>query len=560
MPNNDRHSCLKNQRVRVIELGAMTGFVCGRGVATTSCVEMVIVGALASLNDSVFIAKSDVHPKNVQYNVKSMSNHAYLFDHRINRDPRCTNCLYSTSHNWFENGLAATPPSIPSLGALPSGSLHWPLGPRLWTLRPRSPNPQTLVDLHAKPLIPCPYLKKSYTNATSNARGHYSPIESKPSVKKNVGNSTKREERDKVVVVRGKAGDSELYPQIEDPSKVYEQCQQHCEKTKGSSSNITVKECANASMKSSRERRKKESPTEALQVRQKMIITLILNRGTNSANDSAKDKNMDMRDSTANNNVKRSIKSNNMSSLKQDGEKRKKPIIHTSLILNTGLKKGISNFLKGTGTITYVWQNQRKSFNLKRGDVLRVPAGSSSTEYLINGHNERLYILRLLRPVNTPGHFEEYFGAGGENPESFYRAFSSEILEAALTTPRDKLENLFRQRKKGVIITASREQIRALTQQSGSEKGESWGPFNLLKKLPLFSNQFGQLFEVSPNDYEQLKDLDLSVSYMNIKKGRMIAPHYNSRTTRIVFVVGGNGRYEMACPHLGRQSQQSSGH
>ncbi|KAL2486935.1 cupin family protein [Abeliophyllum distichum] len=39
----------------------------------------------------------------------------------------------------------------------------------------------------------------------------------------------------------------------------------------------------------------------------------------------------------------------------------------------------------------------------------------------------------------------------------------------------------------------------------------------------------------------------------------MIAPHYNSRTAKIVFVVGGNGLYEMACPHLGRQSQQGSG-
>ncbi|KAL2508926.1 Vicilin-like antimicrobial peptides 2-3 [Forsythia ovata] len=87
-------------------------------------------------------------------------------------------------------------------------------------------------------------------------------------------------------------------------------------------------------------------------------------------------------------------------------------------------------------------------------------------------------------------------------------------------TPRDKLVNLFRQQKKGVIIRASQEQKRALTQQSGFEKGESWRPFNPLKKLPLFSIQFGQFFEVSPNDYEKLKDLDLSVSYMNIKKVR----------------------------------------
>lgn len=31
---------------------------------------------------------------------------------------------------------------------------------------------------------------------------------------------------------------------------------------------------------------------------------------------------------------------------------------------------------------------------------------------------------------------QAYFGAGGENPESFYRAFSNEILEAAFNVSK----------------------------------------------------------------------------------------------------------------------------
>ncbi|KAL9161635.1 hypothetical protein ABFS82_07G034500 [Erythranthe guttata] len=210
----------------------------------------------------------------------------------------------------------------------------------------------------------------------------------------------------------------------------------------------------------------------------------------------------------------------------------------------------------GRGTISYVWEKQRKSYNLKSGGVLWVPAGS--IVYLTNNDdNERLYILKLLQPVNTPGKFKEYFGVGGENPESFYSSFSNEILEAAFNTQSEKLQRLFGQQSKGVIIKASKEQIRALSQESESsprgrreKESSSWGPIDLLNERPVFSNEFGQYFEASPNHYQQLRDLDVSVLLVNITKGAMVAPYYNSKSTRLVFVVGGSGYFEMACPHL----------
>lgn len=59
----------------------------------------------------------------------------------------------------------------------------------------------------------------------------------------------------------------------------------------------------------------------------------------------------------------------------------------------------------GKGTLSFVWEKQRRSYNLKQGDVLRVPAGS--IVYLINSDdNEKLHILKLLQPVNTPGKFK----------------------------------------------------------------------------------------------------------------------------------------------------------
>ncbi|KAK2980624.1 hypothetical protein RJ640_011432, partial [Escallonia rubra] len=200
----------------------------------------------------------------------------------------------------------------------------------------------------------------------------------------------------------------------------------------------------------------------------------------------------------------------------------------------------------GKGTINLVLQNRRESFNMQRGDAIRVPSGT--TVYLINrDNNEKLHA--------------PFFGAGGEDPESFYRAFSNEILESALNTPRDRLDRLFGQQRRGVIVRASQEQIKALSQHASSSRGrgESRGPFNLFNERPIYSNEFGQFFEASPNDHEQLKDLDVSVAFMSINQGGMIAPYYNTKSTRLVLVVEGSGRFEMACPELASQSQGSQG-
>ncbi|KAA8543268.1 hypothetical protein F0562_021237 [Nyssa sinensis] len=216
---------------------------------------------------------------------------------------------------------------------------------------------------------------------------------------------------------------------------------------------------------------------------------------------------------------------------------------------------------RGRGTISLVHQDRRESFNLQRGDVLRVPAGTTS--YMINrDNNEKLVIAKLLQPVGVPGEFQPFFGPGGEDPESFYRAFSTEILESALNTRRDKLQRLFGQQRQGIIIKASEEQIRSMSHREEGGRswpfgGESRGPFNLLNKRPSQSNQYGQLHEVDARDYRQLQDLDVAISFANITQGSMEAPFYNSRATKISVVVEGEGYFEMACPHL--SSSESGG-
>uniref|UniRef100_A0A803MT26 Cupin type-1 domain-containing protein n=1 Tax=Chenopodium quinoa TaxID=63459 RepID=A0A803MT26_CHEQI len=212
--------------------------------------------------------------------------------------------------------------------------------------------------------------------------------------------------------------------------------------------------------------------------------------------------------------------------------------------------------IKGKATVTFLKQKNRETFNLEHGDVLMIPAGT--TAYLTSTHKaEKLQIAELLRPVNTPGRYQQFFGIGGEESKSFFNSFSTEILQAAMNLPRDQLEQLLNQQKKGTIVKASQEQVRALAHgMSRRQFGASKGPFSLLDGRPQMSNEHGEFYEVTPNDYQLLEDLDVSVAYCDIKQGSMMAPHYNSRTTYIVLVEEGSGYFEIARPHSENESNK----
>ncbi|KAI7991629.1 Vicilin-like antimicrobial peptides 2-2 [Camellia lanceoleosa] len=126
----------------------------------------------------------------------------------------------------------------------------------------------------------------------------------------------------------------------------------------------------------------------------------------------------------------------------------------------------------------------------------------------------RIIAWRFLKPNLRPSWYqitgmpmpysllhEAFFGPGGENPESYFSAFSSSLLEAALNH----------------------------TSQS---------------------NQYGQLFQVDPDECRDLRELNLAIGFANFTGGSMTAPYYNSRATKIAVVTNGEGYFEMACPHL----------
>ncbi|EXB22118.1 Sucrose-binding protein [Morus notabilis] len=222
----------------------------------------------------------------------------------------------------------------------------------------------------------------------------------------------------------------------------------------------------------------------------------------------------------------------------------------------------------GRPTVTLLREEKRETFNLERGDVVHIPAGTPA--YIVNrDEREKLFIVNLINPVYLPGEFESFHGPGGEDPESFYKAFSWKVLKAAFKRDRDEIERLFGQQKRGGITKASREQVEELSRHAEGGggggpiwpfKGETKGPFNLFRKHPVSSNRYGSLFEANTEDCKDLEDLNLMISFANITKGAMIAPNYNSKATKMSFVVDGEGWFEMACPHTpSEQGRQRGG-
>ncbi|XP_020579773.1 globulin-1 S allele [Phalaenopsis equestris] len=209
--------------------------------------------------------------------------------------------------------------------------------------------------------------------------------------------------------------------------------------------------------------------------------------------------------------------------------------------------------VEGEGAIALLHEGNRESHVIEKGDIMRVWAGSIM--YLINkSKNQKLKLARLLRPVGNTASFQVFQSAGSEEAESYFRGFSTEIAEAALNTPREQLHQLFGHQSRAAITKAPEEKIRAIAQQAYESETRPWPfrrsnkPFNLLNKQPMYKNNRGKLLEADRNDYEQLRDLNVRVTFTNISRGSMLAPFFNTRAFKLAVVTKGSGYVEIIYP------------
>ncbi|KAL4200228.1 hypothetical protein AMTRI_Chr03g148690 [Amborella trichopoda] len=219
----------------------------------------------------------------------------------------------------------------------------------------------------------------------------------------------------------------------------------------------------------------------------------------------------------------------------------------------------------GDARLVTIGEERQDSHNLKKGDTATIPAGK--TTYIINKDSQReLKIVALLQTISTPGQYEIFFGATGQNPPSYLRAFSDEILEASFNVDRSRLSRLLEQKGQGPIVRPSSEQLQGLIHGGSGggkwpfgESEESERPFNLFSRRPRISNDHGELYELDETEYSPLREFDIAISFANISRGSLEVPFYNSRATEIYVILEGRARIEMACPHVsGGREQEGS--
>ncbi|XP_058739963.1 provicilin-like [Vicia villosa] len=223
--------------------------------------------------------------------------------------------------------------------------------------------------------------------------------------------------------------------------------------------------------------------------------------------------------------------------------------------------------LSGKAIITVLNRNDRNSFNLERGDTIKLPAGTIT--YLANrDDNEDLRVLNLDIPVNRLSQLQSFLLSGTQNQPSFLSEFSKNILEAAFNTDYEEIERVLLEeqeqepqhrrslrdrrqeiREEDVIVKISREQIEELGRNAKSSSQKSVSsesePFNLRSRNPIYSNKYGKFFEITPEKNPQLQDLDIFVKSVDIKEGSLLLPNYNSRAIVIVTVNEGKGDFEL---------------
>ncbi|KAL5078172.1 hypothetical protein RYX36_017156 [Vicia faba] len=233
--------------------------------------------------------------------------------------------------------------------------------------------------------------------------------------------------------------------------------------------------------------------------------------------------------------------------------------------------------LSGKAILTVLKPNDRNSFNLERGDTIKLPAGTIA--YLVNrDDNEDLRVLDLALPVNRPGQLQSFLLSGSQNQQSILSGFSKNILEASFNTGYEEIEKVLLEehdketqhrrslrdkrehsQEEDVIVKLSTGQIEELSKNAKSSSKKSVSsesePFNLRSRSPIYSNKFGRFFEITPEKNPQLQDLNVFVSSVEIKEGSLLLPHYNSRAIVIVAVNDGNGDFEL----VGQRNENQQG-
>ncbi|KAH1190985.1 Beta-conglycinin, beta chain [Glycine max] len=222
--------------------------------------------------------------------------------------------------------------------------------------------------------------------------------------------------------------------------------------------------------------------------------------------------------------------------------------------------------LSGRALINLVKPDDRDPYYLDRGNYAqRTLAGT--TVYLVNPDKKNdLRIITLAIP--------NFFLSSTQDQQSYLQRFSENILEASFNSEFEEINRVLfggeerqqqceqRQQQEGVIVEISKEQIRQLSRRAKSSSRKTISsedePFNLRSHNPIYSNNFGKFFEITPEKNPQLGTwISCSVLWISTKLlnndllflcsqilGALLLPHFNSKAIVILVIDEGEASIE----------------
>ncbi|OIV89556.1 hypothetical protein TanjilG_19233 [Lupinus angustifolius] len=166
------------------------------------------------------------------------------------------------------------------------------------------------------------------------------------------------------------------------------------------------------------------------------------------------------------------------------------------------------------------------------------------------------FSLNTLMLTTSSLYSMDFYPSSTKDQQSYFSGFSRNTLEATFNSRYKEIQRILLGNKdehedeeqshgqeqshqeEGVIVRVSKEQIQELRKHaqslSGKGKPSKSGPFNLRSNEPIYSNKFGNFYEITPDRNPQAQYLDISLTFIDINEAIFV-----------VVVDEGEGNYEL---------------
>ncbi|XP_060191953.1 vicilin-like seed storage protein At2g18540 [Lycium barbarum] len=224
----------------------------------------------------------------------------------------------------------------------------------------------------------------------------------------------------------------------------------------------------------------------------------------------------------------------------------------------------------GSGKLTWMDENERKSVDLRIGDVFRLPFGAIFfLESNLEPARQKLRVYSIFansgddirEPVNTPY----------SSIRDLVLGFDRKVLQAAFHVPEDVIEVLNGTEVPAIVHGVPKSTKKTLWEMEAQfmksllrrgsysffdiqrNKKKSTKLFNVFQEKPDFENCNGWSTVINRKKLPALKGSHIGIYVVNLTKGSMMGPHWNPTATEIGIAIQGEGMVRVVCSSTGTQ-------